>query len=266
MLCSIGRQDTYCAALKVSGITLMIVLLLAVPLTSAAADLRLYAGAGLRQPVDRLVDVFQRTTGYRVVVDYDGSGRLLARITASGQGDLFMPGSLFYIEKLEKDGLVHSRRPIVAHTPVIAVNRARAADIGSLADMTRPGIRVALGDPKAMALGKTALTILERSGLKEKILANVLVYGATVKQLVLYAAEGMVDASIVGRTDAFQFNDRVKMIPIPETLYDPETVAVAVLNSTSDVKAACALRDFLAAPSNREVFTQFGFLPLKQKD
>lgn len=238
-------------------------LLIVSPTSVLSAELHFFAGAGLRQPVDRLVEDFQRKTGHRVVVDYDGSGRLLARITASGRGDLFMPGSFFYIEKLQAQGKIHSWRPVVAHTPVIAVNKSRAEKVTKFEDLAKPGVRLALGDPKAMALGKTAVKILERSVLKDKILANVVVYGATVKQLALYAAEGNVDASIVGRTDAFQFRDRVDMIPIPEAYFETETVAVAMLTTASDLKAATALLDFVASPEAIKLFGSFGFLPLK---
>ena len=248
-------------------VTYLLFLLLLLPCGWVqAAELRFFVGAGLRQPVDRVVDLFQHRTGHAVLVDYDGSGRLLARITASGQGDLFMPGSLFYIEELEKQGRVHSWRPVVAHTPVVAVNRAKAGEITSFQDLARPGVRLALGDPKAMAFGKTALKILERSGLKDEILSNVVVYGATVKQLALYVAEGSVDASIIGRTDAFQFKDRVEMIPIPPQYFESETVAVAVLTTSTDIDAAVALRDFIASPEALAVFESFGFLPLGQKD
>lgn len=229
----------------------------------SAAELHFFCGAGLRQPVDRLVEDFRKKTGHQVVLDYDGSGRLLARIIASGLGDLFMPGSFFYIEKLKAQGKIRSWKPVVAHTPVIAVNRSRAERVTKFEDLARPGVRLALGDPKAMAFGKTASKILERSGIKDKVLGNVVVYGATVKQLALYVAEGSVDASIVGRTDAFQFRDRVDMIPIPEEYFDAETVAAAVLTTAADMEAATALQDFLAAPGAIKVFESFGFLPLK---
>lgn len=229
-----------------------------------AAELHFFVGAGLRQPIDCLVEDFQLKTGHRVVVDYDGSGRLLARIDASGQGDLFMPGSFFYIEKLQARGKIHSWRPVVAHTSVIAVNKSRAGGITKFEDLAKPGVRLALGDPKAMAFGKTAMKILERSGLKDMILANVVVYGATVKQLALYVAEGDVDASIIGRADAFQFRDRMGMIPVPDEYFEPETVAAAVLTTASDLKAATGLRDFLASPEAIKVFENYGFLPLKK--
>ena len=53
------------------------------------------------------------------------------------------------------------------------------------ADLGKPGIRVGLGDPKAMALGRTAEDILDHSGLKQAIQKNTVVRAATVKQLML---------------------------------------------------------------------------------
>ncbi len=92
----------------------------------------------------------------------------------------------------------------------------------------------------------------------------MVVYGATVKQLALYVAEGNVDASIVGRADAFQLKDRMDMIPVPEAYFEAETVAAAVLTTAIDLKAATALQDFVASPEAVKVFESFGFLPLKQ--
>jgi len=231
----------------------------------SCSELHIFAGAGLRQPLDKIIGQFQNHTGRRVLTDYDGSGRLLAKIIASGQGDLFMPGSLFYIEKLKSKGIIHSFKPIVAHTPVIAVNKEKSPLLRSFTDLAKPGIRIALGDPKAMALGKTAMQILDRSGpLREKIIANVAVYGATVKQLAIYVARGDVDASIIARADAIQFKDKVEMIPIPEAYYDEETVAVSVLNSTKDLNASKDLQDYLSSPAAVEIFESFGFLPLKK--
>ena len=148
---------------------------------SLAEDIYLFAGAGLRQPIDRLIQTYEKQTGHKVFADYGGSGKQAVRIRATGQGDLFMPGALFYIENLEKEGIAHDYIPVVAHTPVIGVSRKSGVRITAFDDLAMPGVRIALGDPKAMAFGKTAMEILERSGQKQAILKNVTVYGATVK-------------------------------------------------------------------------------------
>jgi molybdate transport system substrate-binding protein len=240
------------------------ILLLFIPAAPVrAAELLLLAGAGLRQPVELLAARFEKDTGHRVIAGYDGGGKLLARIKASGRGDVFMPGALFYIERLQRDGLIRCVRPVAAHTAVVGVSQDAVGRIRTFEDLAKPGVRLALGDPEAMAFGRTALTMIRRSGLEKEILENVAVYGATVKQLALYVARGDVDASIIGRADAFQMKDRIKMIPIPKDYFEPETVAAAVLESTRAPEAAECLCDFLASERALEVFCEFGFLPLE---
>ena len=230
--------------------------------TGFSADLLLFAGAGLRQPTDQLIQTFQEETGHRVRVTYAGGGQLMSSILASGQGDLFMPGALFYIKKLEKMGRIDSFKNLMAHTAVVGVNIHKTNLIRSFDDLARPGLRLAMGDPKAMAFGRMARKILSRSPLKEAILKNVVVYGATVKQLAMYVAQGDVDASIIGRADAFQFRDRIQSVPIPAAYFQPETIAIAVLKDSKHRKAASRFRDFMASKQAIAVFEHFGFLPL----
>ena len=58
------------------------------------------------------------------------------------------------------------------------------------------GVIVGMGDPKAMALGRTAEDILKASGLGEPIRKNTVVRAATVKQLVLYLLKGLAHAGL----------------------------------------------------------------------
>ncbi len=249
--------------LRYISILFFVVLLLPVKADPVAAgDLHIMVGSGIRQPVDKLISLFQERSDHRVFVDYAGSGHLLARIMASGQGDLFIPGSTDYIERLDKEGMVHSSCRIVFHTPVIGLNRDSAHPLNAFEDLASPGIRIAMGDPKAMAFGRIAMDILERSGMKEAILKNVVVYGATVKQLAMYVAQGDADAAIIGRADAIQFKDKIKIIPIPEEYFTPEIIAAALLKKAADRPEAVAFRDFMCSPEAVEVFKSFGFLPI----
>lgn len=246
----------------ISALIILSTLILGWSATGLSADLLLFAGAGLRQPTDQLIETFQKETEHTVRGTYAGSGQLMASILASGQGDLFMPGSLFHMEKLEKMGRIDSFKKVVAHTAVVGVNIHKTDLIRSFDDLARPGVRLALGDPEAMALGRTAQDILSRSPLREAVLKNVVVYGATVKQLAMYVSQGEVDASIIGRADAFQFRDSIQIIPIPPEYFQPETIAIAVLKDSRHREAASQFRDFMASKQGIAVFKHFGFLPL----
>ena len=232
--------------------------------SAGAEELRIFVGAGLRQPVDQLVQEFQEQTGHFVFADYGGSGQLLTKIEAASKGDLFIPGSLFYIEKLEKAGRIQSSHSVVYHTPVIGVNARQAQRLTIFEDLAKPGIRLAMGDPKAMALGRTALSILEKSGMKEAILKNVTVYGATVNQLALYVSQGAVDAAIIGRSNAFQDREKIVIVPIPQAYFQSEIIAVAIPKSATNPDLASILADYLSSDHAVKVFQQYGFLPLER--
>ena len=213
--------------------------------------------------VERLVNDFNKEAEFQTLVDYAGSGQLLTRILAAKRGDLYLPGAMDYIQKLQGEDLVESFRPIVRRQPVVAVNRRRAEDkVCCLEDLTRPGIRVGLGDPKAMAYGWIAAEILAQAGLTQEVVPNVVVYAATVKQLVLYVAEGHLDAAIVDQSDALLFGEQVAMIPIPLEYVQVETVPIAVLTTASNPGWARQFQDHLCSPGAVGVFEAYGFLPL----
>jgi len=228
---------------------------------AGAEELHLYCGAGLRQPVDELLKDFQRETGWTVNVEFGGWGQLMVRYQATGAGDVFLSGSAFYVDKLAEAGQVVSPRPVVRHTPVVAVNMAHADRIKTFADLAKPGVRVGLGDPKAMALGRTAEQILDKSGMKDAILKNVVTRAATVKQLTLYVVQGDVDAGIIARADAFQNKAAMKVLEIDPGWYKPELVTIAALKTSPDPKAAMRLVEYLSSARAVEVFGRFGFLP-----
>lgn len=44
-----------------------------------ATQLHMYAGAGLRPPIEKLISRFEKETGNTVTVEYGGSGQILTR-------------------------------------------------------------------------------------------------------------------------------------------------------------------------------------------
>ncbi|MGD9160137.1 MAG: molybdate ABC transporter substrate-binding protein [Desulfobacteraceae bacterium] len=227
-----------------------------------ADDLFMYCGAGIRQPVDELLERYRQKTGKNIIVEFGGSGQLLARYKGTGKGDLFLSGSHFYTDQLKKEGKIYEPYPLVVHTPVVAVHKKASSKIKTFEDLARPGIRVGLGDKKAMALGRTAEKILESSGLKDAILKNTVVYAATVKQLTLYVKKGNVDAAIIARADAIQNPEELIFFSINKGWYSPEIVTVATLKTSSDVTGSDEFIRYLIKPQSLKVFEKYGFLPV----
>ena len=230
-----------------------------------ADDLFMYCGAGLRQPVDEILEAYKHETGKNIIVEFAGSGQLMARYKGTGKGDLFLSGSHFYTDQLKKDGMIYEPYKLVVHTPVVAVNKKASDRIKTFEDLAKPGVRVGLGDSKAMALGRTANKILESSGLKDAILKNTVVYAATVKQLTLYVKKGNVDAAIIARADVIQNPDELEFFNIDKTWYTPEIVTIATLKTSSDVTGSDDVIRYFLRPQSLKVFEKYGFLPVEKE-
>ena len=155
--------------------------LLSYPQFGFAKDMLLvYSGAGMRKPMDKIGAAFEKKYGVEVNYNYAGSNTLLSQIELTKQGDVYMPGATMYIDKAKKKGFVDYERLVAYHIPVIAVSEGNPAKITSLTDLTRPGVRVILGDPKAAACGKIAKKILEKNKIYNEVQKNIIANTATV--------------------------------------------------------------------------------------
>ncbi|HDR1935433.1 TPA: molybdate ABC transporter substrate-binding protein [Pasteurella multocida] len=230
--------------------------------SAQAAELYLYAGAGLKDPVEKIAKQFEKETGNNVTIEYGGSGQLLARYNTVKTGDLYLPGSSDYVEKLEKTGDVKASAPLVLHIPVMAIRKEKSAGIDSFKALAESNLRLGIGDSKAMALGKGAEKMLELSGYQAQLNDKIVVKAATVKQLILYLLNGDVDAAVVGRSGAWKVRDKVDLLPNPAGTPE-EKVTIALLASTKHPKEAKQLLDLFDSEQGVKYFVDEGFLPIK---
>ena len=244
---------------------LTLALLAATSLAASAAEIHLYAGAGLKEPVEKIIKQYEAESGNTVTVEYAGSGQLLARFNATHSGDLYLPGSADYIDKLAADNpaAVVARAPIALHIPVLAIRKDKSAGIDSYAALAKSDLRLGIGDSKAMALGKGAEKILALSGHEKALEEKIVVRAATVKQLMLYLLNGDVDAAIVGRAGAWKQRDKLDILPNPPGTPE-EHITIALLGTSKEREAAQALFDLFKSPQGIAAFTDDGFLPLPE--
>ncbi len=219
------------------------------------ARLLLYCGAGIRPAAAEIVEQFQREHGVVVECDYDGSERLLSRIKLSGLGDVYMPGDVHYIEQAGKQGLVGASKNACYFIPVILVQKGNPKNVRSLADLTRPGIDVGLGNPEACAIGRKSVKVFEKNNIAEEDLKpNVKYQSLTVNDLGNQIKLKQLDAVIVWDAMAAYFADDADVVPIPPGQNVISRVAVGVLNSSQHPELAGKLVDFIASEKGAAIF------------
>ena len=229
----------------------------------AATTLLVHAGAGIRPALDELGAEFQKKTGTRVDYNYKGSACLLPDVCVSRKGDVYIPGELYFMQQAVDRKLVHEGFAVVASmTTVIVIQSGNPKGIRSVHDLTKPGIRLGLGDPQAVAIGRAARECLVRAGAWEGAKKNLVMSAQNVTELSNAVKMKQIDAAIVWDATAALYQEtelaRVDVQPAWATC---SPVPAGVLQFSKNPREAHAYVDFLASDEGRKIFLKHGFGP-----
>jgi len=217
--------------------------------------LHLYCGAGIRPAVADAINTFEKEAGVTVRADYAGSGTLLSNMRASKRGDLYMPGESEYVDRAQGLGMIASRRDVCYFIPVILVPKGNPKGIKSLQDLTRPGLRLGLGNPDACAIGQVCVKLFQKNKIPlDAIEKNTRVKTLTVNELGIQVKIGQLDATIVWDAMAAYYSDSAESIAIPRSQNIVSRVTIGILNSAEDRALAQRFVDFLVSDAGQAVF------------
>ena len=225
------------------------------PQRSEARSLTLYCGAGIRPAVSEMIEAFSAETGTEVEADYSGSGILLSRLKLRQTGDLYMPGDVNYVELAEKEDLIDSKYMACYFVPVIIVPKGNPKGIAGLKDLTRPGVRLALGSPEACAIGRKCVKIFKKNEIKyDDVQKNVVFSSLTVNELGVQIKAGQVDAAIVWDAMAAYFSECSDTVVIPPEQNIVSKVAISILRFSKRKALARQFVDFVTGDRGRAIF------------
>ena len=230
---------------------------------SSPEQLTVYCGAGLMKPMDELKAGFENRYNIPIQMVYGGSGELFGMIAMRKAGDVFIPGAEKYVKDAVKKGMVKAegQRSVCYHVPIIMVSAGNPGNVHSIEDLARPGVRVALADAKAAAIGKVSNKILKKNHLTEKVAKNVVVRPTTVNQLLIYIATRQVDACIAWEDQATwgEAKGKVEIVRIPAALNTIKTIPAAIVTYSKQADKAQLFIDYIASYEGKDIWHTWGF-------
>ncbi|MCZ0860970.1 molybdate ABC transporter substrate-binding protein [Methanocorpusculum sp. MG] len=253
---------------RVSGLILLTLAVLAAVICAAgcigtpAGDenktLLIYAGAGLKGPMAEIGTVFGEKNSVTVDLTYGGSGVLISQMETSHLGDAFIPGGQPDYQNAVKKGLVSNNSQLVAyHVPIIAVQKGNPLGIQTVANLAKPGVRLALGDINATAIGKAGVKIFDNYGVTAEIEKNVVLRGATINEVVTAMSTGNADAALLTMDNAK--GDRFDLIEIPVTDNSILIAPIGITTFTTQPELAQKFADFVVSAEGKAIFEKYGF-------
>jgi molybdate transport system substrate-binding protein len=156
---------------------------------SSDKTLTVYCGVSMRPPMEELADLYREETGTKIEFLYGDSGTLLSQAELTGKGDIYICHDPFMAAARSK-GLVDRDWTVGYLYPVIIVTKGNSADIHSIRDLAREGLRVGLGDQRYSTCGNIITTVLRKAGLSESIGDNVVLRARTSSEIANHLNPG----------------------------------------------------------------------------
>lgn len=221
--------------------------------------LTFYCAMGVNQPVREIIKRYEEQEGVKVRVIFSGSKKLFAPMKLDSKADLYLAADSSYMADAEAAGIVvHETIPIAHQRPVIVVNKANPVEIENLDDLTKPGLRLFLANPKFAAIGKATRSILgperwERLWEKKTTPCETV---TLVAQQVSLESTGV---GIIWDANVKQYPN-LKFIQVPEFEQKKSQITVGVLGRSAQPTEALRFARFLtASDQGLEVFKQAGY-------
>ncbi|MEO2241496.1 MAG: molybdate ABC transporter substrate-binding protein [Euryarchaeota archaeon] len=226
---------------------------------TSSRQLTVFAAASLKKPLTELAREYEREKGVKVTLNFGPSGGLTAQILRGQRCDLFLSADWRYIVKLRKAGkTVRTRRLLRDHLVLVVSETGRRKGIRRVEDLAKPGVTVAVADPRAPA-GEYAERALKRLGIWDEIVrnGNLRSRPGTVNQVAVMVKQDQVDAGLVYRSVAVGFGLPIVQT-LPTSLTGPIVWGAAVIKGENERLA----EDFLNyCLRHADEFRKYGWEP-----
>lgn len=216
-----------------------------------------YCAAGLKGPVEEAAKAYEAEFKVPVSLQFGGSQTLLANLEITKTGDLFIPADDSYLDMARQKKLVQTSIPLAMMKPLLVVAKGNPKGLKGVEDLKQNGIRLALTNPEAAAIGKVCKEAL---GAEWDALAKqAAVMTATVNEAGNAMKTGAADASFLWDSLLKQYPE-VQPVPLPQFENRQASVSVALLTSSKQEAAAMKFARFLAAKDKGlPMFEKAGF-------
>jgi molybdate transport system substrate-binding protein len=227
------------------------------PAASApSATVTVLAASSLTEVFTALGKQFEAThPGTKVTFSYGGSSTLAQQIVNGAPADVFAAASSATMTTVTKAGLGNGPAKVFARNQlVIAVPPGNPKGITALADLAKPGTKVALCAPEVPcgAAAKKALDVA-------KVSVTPVTLAQDVKAALSTVELGEADAALVYRTDARRAGAKVSAVEFAESAKAINDYPIVVLAHAPNPTGASAFVSFILSDPARKALTEAGF-------
>ena len=227
-------------------------------------DLQVWSCGGLAESLIPACKAYEQRTGAKVAYTGAFAAALGKSLMASATTDVFAGRVLDLAKNLRKADKMVYFKPLCFTEYVLVVPKGNPADIQSVQDLGRPGVKVVLAPEASPPGGPASLVLLKKAGVKEAALNNAIVKGSCVQMVMPDLISGKGDVSVMERRLVHlpMFAGKVDTLDIPAQFQPPPplTFTIGVMKSAQNRKMADDYVEFICSAEGQSYFTKQGFI------
>ncbi|UWP87507.1 molybdate ABC transporter substrate-binding protein [Dactylosporangium fulvum] len=224
--------------------------------TGVTGTVNVFAAASLTESFTKLGKDFEAANpGATVKFNFAGSSALATQINQGAPADVFASAAPANMKTVtDAGGADGTPTTFVKNQLVIAVPKGNPKGVKGLADLTKPGVKVALC-AEQVPCGAAAKKALDAAGVK----LTPVTLEQDVKAALSKVRLGEVDAALVYRTDAKAAANNVDGLEFPESAGAINDYPIVALKGAKNPAGAKAFVAYVLSDKGKAVLTEAGF-------
>lgn len=222
-------------------------------------EFTVYLAASMTKPAKALAEKFNAEhDDMEIMLNIGSSGELMSKMETAKIGDIFIPASNKFLQQAQDKGWVAETTPFLQQWPVFCLSKSGAEKIKTFDDLTKPGLKIAVGNIKTTALGQSWAQIANKLPKEqaEAINANMTVEAAQANQVVQYINTDVIDAGLsfdsIAKANGFTY------VEIPAAANEAETSHITTLKfSQHTLEDLELVKQYIL--DNIEIFEKAGY-------
>lgn len=225
---------------------------------SQEKELTISVATSLLNPINEIVEEYEKKNNIKINVNFGGSGTLKTQIENGADVCAYFSANEKFMNELVEENIVKEDeiKVPISNSLVLIKSDECNYDIKSLEDILKYDVTMAIGQVDTVPVGQYAKESLEKLNIFNKI-KDKLVYGKDVSAVKNYVETNEVDLGIVYKSDSLDLKNSKVIIEVPKDLHEEINYTLAPINSNKDGKK---IVDFINSKYSKDILRKYGFL------
>ncbi|MCD6218280.1 substrate-binding domain-containing protein [bacterium] len=224
-------------------------------------ELLIYCGITMVKPMVEIVKIIEVQEDCKIIISKGGSGNMLNSIKINNVGDLYLPGSESYINTCLEEGLVTKTAHIGFNKAAMMVQKGNPKNItADLENLASDEYRIVICNPISGSIGKETKKILEKKGILDDVLDNVLELTTDSKDLTRVLVEKEADLVVNWfATSTWPENEPyIDVIPINDEYAEKKKLIIGLLKTSKYPEIAEKFMEYASSEKGHDIFNKYG--------